>query len=87
MALGPGQEKFTSFRIKIKRKGGKASLWKSAQSSSERESAPPLKRPRESDKKSREWAVTSGLQLPGVRGTIQGFKKEILFEYDLVKKK
>lgn len=38
-------------------------------------------------KKSREWSVTSGLQLPTVRGSIPGFKNKILFEYDLVKRK
>jgi hypothetical protein len=36
-------------------------------------------------KKSREWSVTSGFQLPTVRGSKLGSDKKILFEYDLVK--
>jgi predicted RNA methylase len=36
-------------------------------------------------KKSRAWSVTSGLQLPTVRGSKLGSDKKILFEYDLVK--
>ncbi len=38
-------------------------------------------------KKSREWSVTSGLQLPTVRGSIPGRRKTVLFDYDLVKHK
>ncbi len=37
-------------------------------------------------KKSRAWSVTSGLQLPTVRGSIPGSDKKILFEYDIVKR-
>lgn len=37
-------------------------------------------------KKSRAWSVTSGLQLPTVRGSIPGSDKKILFDYDLVKR-
>lgn len=35
--------------------------------------------------KSRAWSVTSGLQLPGVRGSMHGFKSKMLFSNDLVK--
>jgi len=37
--------------------------------------------------KSRAWSVTSGLQLPTVRGSKLGSGKKILFDYDLVKEK
>ncbi len=39
----------------------------------------------EEAKKSRAWSVTSGLQLPTVRGSKPGFKNKVLFDYDLVK--
>jgi hypothetical protein len=35
--------------------------------------------------KSRAWSVTSGLQLPTVRGSKLGSVEKILFEYDIVK--
>ncbi|MCX5819737.1 MAG: hypothetical protein NT047_07485 [Deltaproteobacteria bacterium] len=37
--------------------------------------------------KSRAWSVTSGLQLPAVRGSKLGSTKKILFDHDLVKEK
>jgi hypothetical protein len=38
-------------------------------------------------KKSREWFQTRGLYLPKVETAIRGYRKKILFDYDLVKEK